>query len=229
VGEDEDIMERRIRLEEKDDAIRKQSVDYFEAACRKTGITYTIHHDRNIALQELLHESIYADLLIIDKKETLTHYSENAPTRFMRDLLSNVQCPVLIVPDKYLPLDKAIMLYDGGPSAVYAVRMFSYILPSLKYLDVEVLTVKKENHNLHLPDNRLMKEFMKRHYPNATYTVLKGDAESQIIKYLATLEGNAVVILGAYDRSMVSRWFKQSLADILMKGLQFPLFIAHNK
>lgn len=229
VSEDQEIMERRLQLEEKDQSVRNRSVEYFEAACRKAGIDHTIHHDRNIALQELLHESIYADLLIIDKKETLMHYEENAPTRFMRDLLANVQCPVLVVPGKYVPLSKAVMLYDGGPSSVYAVRMFSYIFSALKYLEIEVVTVKKEKQDLHVPDNKLMKEFMKRHFPTADYTVLKGEAQPAILKHLATMLGNAVVVLGAYERGMVSRWFKSSLADILMKELNLPLFIAHNK
>ena len=230
VGEEvEDIMLRRIQFEEKDNSTREQSVAHFELACQRAGIEYTIHHDRNIALQELLHESIYADLLIIDRKETLTHYEENAPSRFMRDLLSNVQCPVLIVPGKYTPPDKVVMLYDGSPAAVYAVRMFSYIFYSLKHLEVEVLTVKKEAGNTHVPDNKLMKEFMKRHYPNAVYTVLTGDPDSQIMKHLATTLDSAIVVSGSYERGMVSRWFKPSMADLLMKNLQFPLFIAHNK
>lgn len=230
VGEEvEDIMRRRIMLEEKDESTRKQSVAHFEEACRKAGIEHTIHHDRNIALQELLHESVYTDLLIIDSKETLTHYQENAPTRFIRDLISNAQCPVLVVAGKYMPLNKIVLLYDGSPASVYAVRMFSYIFSSLRYLDAEILTVKKEAGDKHVPDNRLMKEFIKRHYPRAAYTVLKGDAESQILLHLSTLQDDPMVVLGAYDRGMVSRWFKPSMADVLMKSLQFPLFIAHNK
>lgn len=225
----DDIMRRRIALEEKDESTRKQSVWFFEDACRKAGIEHSIHHDRNIALHELLHESIYADLLIIDNNETLTHYQEHVPTRFICDLLSNVQCPVLVVAGAYVPPNKLVMLYDGSPAAVYAVRMFSYIFSTLKHIDTDVVTVKKESADKHVPDNRLMKEFMKRHYPKARYIVLKGDTKSQILLHMATLEDNALVVLGAYKRGMVSRWFTPSMADVLMKNLQFPLFIAHNK
>jgi hypothetical protein len=42
-------------------------------------------------------------------------------------------------------------------------------------------------------------------------------------------KGNELVVLGAYRRSQISRWFKTSMADILMKELETPLFIAHNK
>lgn len=227
--EDESIEERRMQLEDKDDALRKHAVTHFEKACREAGVDYTIHHDRNVALRELLHESIYADLLIIDKKETLTHYEEDAPTHFIRDLLSNVQCPVLLVPGRYIAPDKVIMLYDGTPNSVFAVRMFGYTLGLLGDLATEVVTVKDTNNHLHVPDNKLMKEFMKRHYPNAAYTVVKGPAEPEILKQLATAKGHPLVVLGAYSRGMVSRWFRPSLADALMKELHHPLFIAHNK
>ena len=80
-----------------------------------------------------------------------------------------------------------------------------------------------------MPENKLMKEFMKRHFPKATYTVLKGLAEPEIVNYLKQQKETPLVILGAYRRGMVSRWFRPSMADVLMKDLKLPLFIAHNK
>lgn len=220
---------KRKRLEKKDAKTRAIAVNSFENACRKAGLEFTLHRDRSIAIQELLHESIYADLLLIDSSETLTHYPENIPTRFIRDLLTDVQCPVLVVPHKFTPVNKLILLYDGEPSSVHAIKMFSYTLPSLKQNPVEVLSVNLVKQSLHAPDNKLMKEFMKRHFPKAAYTVLKGLPETEIVNYLKTQKDIPLVVLGAYRRGMVSRWFRASMADTLMKDLKLPLFIAHNK
>jgi hypothetical protein len=107
--------------------------------------------------------------------------------------------------------------------------MLSYTLASLKQCPAEVISVNTMKQSLHVPDNRLMKEFMRRHFPKATYKVLKGLAETEIVSYLKDQPGNSMVVLGAYQRSMVSRWFKVSMADVLMKELKLPLFIAHNK
>jgi len=225
----EGVSENRVKkLEAQDSAARNAAARNFEQACQQSGTAYTLHHDRNIALQELKHESIYSDLIIIDSKETLTHYTEELPTRFIRDLLSEVQCPVMVVPQKYKPIEKIILLYDGGPSSVYAIKMLSYLLPQLKDLTTEVISVNEKSTSLHIPDNKLMKEFMKRHYPKAKYTVTKGWADEQIIKHLKQQQ-NALVVLGAYRRGTVSRWFKESMADLLMKEVKLPLFIAHNK
>lgn len=219
---------KRKRLEKKDAKTRAVAVDNFETTCRKSRLEYTLHRDRGIAIKELLHESIYADLLIIDSNETLTHYPETIPTRFIRDLLINVQCPVLIVPGKFTPVNKLVLLYDGEPSSVHAIKMFSYTLPALKQNPVEVISVNTVKKSQYMPDKKLMKEFMNRHYPQAIYTIIKGIPETEIVKYLKSQKDIPLVVLGAYRRGMVSRWFRESMGDVLMKELKVPLFIAHN-
>jgi nucleotide-binding universal stress UspA family protein len=229
IGDDRVSVETREILEAQDKDTREESIASFRKDCQEACINYSIHHDKSIAIRELLHESIYADLLVIDSKETLTHYEEKIPTLFIRDILGEVQCPVLIVPQVYRPLNKVVLLYDGQPSSVYAIRTFSYVLPTLKQLETEVICVKNKDQTGHLPDNRLMKEFMKRHYPKALYTVLNGNPEEEITIHLEEQESNLLIVLGAYRRGMVSRWFRRSMADTLMEKLDACLFIAHNK
>lgn len=221
-------LDRLKKFEAKDKTTRDAAVKNFEKICQQPKLEYSIHRDRNIAIQELIHESIYADLLVIDSKETLTHYEEKLPTRFIRNLLSDAQCPVLIVPHKYKPFQKIVLLYDGGPSSVYAIKTFSYLLPELKTLKTDVITINPINKTLHLPDKRLMKEFMKRHFPKANYTVMKGWAEIEIVKYLKAQHENILVVSGAYRRGTVSRWFRESMADRLMKEVKLPLYISHS-
>jgi nucleotide-binding universal stress UspA family protein len=136
---------------------------------------------------------------------------------------------VLIVPSQFKPIEKIFLLFDGAPSSVHAIKMFSYTLRSLKQIPAEVVSVNLPKQSSHVPDNRLMKEFMKRHFPDASFTVLKGFAEEEIVNHLSQQTERALIVLGAYRRSSVSRWFRESMADTLMKDLKIPLFIAHNK
>ncbi len=216
-------------LDAKDKKKRDESALRFQKACGKAGISHSIHRDRSIAIQELKHESMFADLVIINEYETFTKYKEQPPTRFMKDLLSDVQCPVLVVPNTCMEIDKIVLLYDGGPSSIYAVKQFSYLFGNYGGLPVEVFTVNDRSASLRLPDNKLMREFIRRHFPKASFTVAKGNAEEQILGYLRNHRENELVVLGAYRRTELSRWFKASMADILMKELDTPLFIAHNK
>lgn len=218
------------RLDLIDKKKRDAAVQQFQKACGKANISYSVHRDPSIAIQELKHESMFADLIVINEFETFTRHKENLPTRFIKELLGDVQCPVLIVPAIFKPIDKIVLLYDGRPSALHAIKMFSYLFGQMKDLPVEVYTVKDyDMATLRLPDNKLMREFIKRHYPKATFTVVKGKAEEQITGYLRNHKENELVILGAYRRSELSRWLKISMADLLMRELDTPLFIAHNK
>jgi hypothetical protein len=199
----------------------------FKESCEHQGLNFSVHRDRNVAVQDLVQESIYCDLLVINRKEDFNIYRNETSSDFMRELLADVQCPVLLVPENYTPVQKVVLLYDGSPSAVYAVKMFSYTLEPFKHVEVEVLSVKSEEESLHLPQNHLMKEFMKRHFPKAKYAILKGLPEETIVNYLQQQKEHVLVVLGAYQRSKISRWFKPSMADVLMPKLDFPLFIAH--
>lgn len=212
-----------------DQEARKKSISHFEEICQDCGVSYSIHRDRNLAINELLHESIYADLLIIGHGESMSRYKEPSPTRFIRSLLNDVQCPVILAPEYYRPIDKFILLYDGEPSSVYAVRTFSYLIQSVISVETEVLCVKAPEESLHLPDNRLIREFVKRHFPKAAYVVLKGYPEDEIGNYIRRDKKDPVVVLGAYRRNRFSRLFRPSMADFLIRHLDVPLFIAHNK
>jgi hypothetical protein len=217
-------------LDEKDAKKREEASQYFQKTCGKAGIQFSIHRDKSIAIQELKQESMFADLIIINKNETFTRFKDKLPTPFIKDLLGDVQCPVLVVPDNYKPIDKFLLLYDGGPSSLYAIKMFSYLIDNPNNLPVEVFTVKDYYMApLRLPGNKLMREFIKRHFPKATFTIEKGLAEEQIPGYLRNHKENELVVSGAYRRSEFSRLFKTSMADILMRDLDTPLFIAHNK
>ncbi|MEO9021370.1 MAG: universal stress protein [Ginsengibacter sp.] len=223
---DEQILKE---LDAKDKEKRDDTVKQFERACGQADVHYLFHRNTGIAVQELKQESIFADLIIINDTETFNRFAEEPPTRFIKELLSDVQCPVVIVPDTFKPIDKITLLYDGGPSSVFAIKMFSYLFGNLQDTPVEIFTVKDKLQGSHLPNNKLMREFTKRHFPKAKYIVEKGDSNEQILGHLRYHKGNELVVLGAYRRSEISRWFKTSMADVLMKELDTPLFIAHNK
>jgi nucleotide-binding universal stress UspA family protein len=207
---------------------RDENIGVFINACQNNGISYSVHRDKSFALQELLHEAIYADLVILWSGETLTRYEEPVPSRFIKNFLNDVQCPVLLVPQEYKPIDKIILLYNGEPTSVHAVKSFSYLFENLKELDTEVVSVKGIEESLHVPDNKLIKEFIKRHYPGAEYVVLRGVAEDVIITHLKNQKQEPVVVLGAYGRNRFSQLFKPSMADYILQQLKYPLFIAHN-
>ncbi|MFA6083968.1 universal stress protein [Mucilaginibacter sp.] len=215
-------------LLEKDRETRRNAAARFREQCQQIEVECAIHHDKVFALDDLVKESIYSDLLLIGAHETVNNAKEAPPTAFICDLLAEAQCPVMVVPQKYTDIQKVILLYDGSPSSVYAVKMFNYLLPFLRELETEVIYVSQDETQQELPEKQLIREFIRCHYPKAQYKILFGNPETEIISYLKKAELNTLVVLGAYQRGVVSRWFKSSMADKLMQEeLSIPLFIAH--
>lgn len=229
VGSEGVSGEKLKKLMETDKETRQKSTAAFQYACIQAHIDYTLHHDESFAIQELLKESIYSDLLILGIEETFTHFPQDRPSQFVKDLLADVQCPVMLVPKEYKEIQKIVLLYDGKPSSVFAIKMFNYMLPWMRSIETEVLSVVDPTVYAELQDSELIKEFISCHFPEAQYTLLHGNAEENIIAQLKKQEQNTLVILGAYRRSSVSMWFKTSMADILMKEVGLPLFVAHYK
>lgn len=228
IGEQGLSQVKMKHLLEKDKETRSKSASRFEQACKKAHLSYTLHHDPSLAIPEVLKESIYSDLLLISAGETFSHLTGQSPTYFIRELLTGTQCPVLLVPPEYHEIEKVVLLYDGKPAAVYAIKMFNYMMPWLRGKTTEVVSVSDNQDTAELPDEVLVKEFIACHYPAASYTLLTGNPQEEIITYLKNSNKNSLVVLGAYQRGGISRWFRSSMADRLMKAIDAPLFIAHH-
>lgn len=141
--EGDEVSDKKLKqMDEKDKATRKHAIDLFKKTCEHASLEFSVHHDKNVAVKDLLRESVYSDLLVLSKKENFTMYHDKFPSDFIRDILADVQCAVLVVPEKYKPLQSLIFLYDGDPSSVYAIKMFCYDLTVLNHLPAKILSVK---------------------------------------------------------------------------------------
>jgi nucleotide-binding universal stress UspA family protein len=56
--------------------------------------------------------------------------------------------------------------------------------------------------------------------------LLKGDPSDELFGYLLERK-NAIVVLGAYGRGILSRFLKPSHASLLLRTINLPIFIAH--
>ncbi|WGQ09843.1 universal stress protein [Pedobacter gandavensis] len=214
---------------EKDQLQRDESVYQFQRLCEEAQIKYEIHRDNSIAVEELQYESMFADLIIVNKHEKFTRIDEKNPSGFIKEILADVQCPVVVVPDHFKIPEKIVLLYDGSPSSIFAIKMFSYLFKDWGDLPVDLVSVNEGDiEEGQLPGNILMVDFMNRCFPNVNYSLLNGNVEENILAYLNDSGKNDLVVLGAYRRNKFSRWVKHSLADVLMNGLDKPLFIAHH-
>jgi hypothetical protein len=195
-------------------------------ACVCRGVNSKIHRDRGVPTTEILEESRFADLIVVDPEISFTPGNESLPGHFVHEVMSRAECPVMIAPYDFDNIENIYFAYNSTPSSMFAIKQFTYLFPELAKRKVEVLNVQSGGEGK-LEEAFKMKEWMKEHYDEVEYVLLKGDPADQLFAYLLERK-NGVVVMGAYGRGMLSRFFKPSHARLIIKTVNMPIFIAHH-
>lgn len=212
----------------KDHEARTVSERKLQVKFDSQGVHYNIHKDQVFALEALINESYYADMILIDGNEKFSNLDYSKPSRFVRNVLSDSHCPVMVVQADWKPIERFVFAYDGSPSSVYAIKQFNYLFPATQKQQVEILMITDEKHTNHFPNEHLLKELLKRKYKVVLQSIIKSsNTDDAFVNHMRTENKNCMLVLGAYQRSSFSRWLYQSIADTLIYELDIPLFISH--
>jgi len=202
------------------------NIKSFRQSCECRGIPAHIHRDRGIPLDEVVEESRFADLLIVDVETSFAEKRGSIPHKFVKDVLQMAECPVMLAPYSFHPIDEIIFAYNGSSSSVFAIKQFTYLFPELKQKKAIVVDVKeKEDHAIE--HQYKMKEWLQAHYADVELKLLTGDPSDQLFGYLLEKK-NAIVVMGAYGRSLLSSFFKRSHAHLIVKTVNLPIFVTHH-
>ncbi|MEP7375713.1 MAG: universal stress protein [Chitinophagaceae bacterium] len=217
---DEKSDEHRVKLE-----LLEKNISFFKEGCINRGVNYSLHRDRGVPALDLMDESRFADLIVVDAETSFNKRYEGSPTEFVKDILKNAECPVMIAPYNFEAIDEIKFTYNGSSSSVFAIKQFTYLFPQLHTKKVSVLQVN-DTGEWKDPDKYKFKEWLNHHYTDFRFDALKGDADTNLLDCWLNRK-NSVLVMGAYGRNALSRFFKASHADLLIKTVRQPIFIAH--
>ncbi len=205
--------------------IIEKNISFFKEACENRSARHEIHHDKGLPEREIITESRFADLLVIDASTSFNKRYEGSPTQFVKDILKEAECPVIIAPETFAGIDEVVFTFNGSKSSVFAMKQFTYLFPRLNDKKVTVLQVNEKG-EWNNEDKYHFEEWLKDHYPSIHFDVLKGDTDTQLLGYLLRRK-NVFIVMGAYGRTALSQFFHHSRADILIKTIVQPIFISH--
>ncbi len=202
----------------------EQSIALFKDACQRQQVVGEVYLDKGEPIQEVLYESRFADLLIVDPAMNFYSREEQAPSHFVKEILSRAECPVLLAPAQFEGVEEIVFCYDGSNSSVFAIKLFTYLLPRFsdeKALLLEMTEKKEFNEDI----QRIMK-WLSCHYASVNYHSMQGGVAEELFSYLF-MKRKRMVVMGAYGRSILSYFFKKSRAEALIRVIDLPVFIAH--
>lgn len=202
-----------------------QSVEQFQAFYSNHDIPTSVHRDKGVAVKELIAETRFADLLVLDAETSFKKEFEKLPTGFVEDMLAQSECPVVIAPGQFDGIDEIVFAWDGSQSATFSIKLFTYLFPQLS--DKKAIIVQaKEGEAGNAAEKLKMQEWLEHHYTTIHWEELPGEAETALFGYLLKKK-KVFIVFGAYGRSVVSRFFRHSHAEKVIKTVVQPIFIAH--
>lgn len=214
---------------EKDRKKRQTATELYIERCIAAGISYSTTHTTGITAEEILLESLYSDIMLIARNEHFSSSSSQRPSPLLRQLLVQAKCPLIVVPENFNKINRIVLLYDGKPSSVYAIRLFYLLLPALAKLDTELLHIAEPDEPLEFPASAHIRSLIDCHCPAAVSKIVEGRVESTLVSHLKQAGPGTLVVMGAYGRGAASRWLLPSTADGVINGADCPVFIAHQR
>lgn len=213
-------------VEDEDTAAVQENIDRFENFCQEYGIQYGVHKDFfNFAVPELKKESRFADLLIISSERFYEHAGTRDPNDYLKEVLHEVECPVVVVPEKFEFPGTNILTYNGKEESVYAIKQFAYLFPEFESNET-LLVYASPKAEKQLPEEANIEELVSRHFNKLTLLRLDADPKKQFASWLEEKKA-AIVVCGAFGRSAFAELFHRSFATNVIRAHRFPVFIAH--
>ena len=204
----------------------EKNVGRFKHMCEHNGITYRVHQgDIASVMAELKKESRFADLVVIGSESFYNGEDESFRYLNFRDALHTLECPAIIVPEKFTFPDNNILAYDGSEESVFAIKEFAYLLPQLAK-NSTVLVYADESPDTDLPSRDLAVELATRHYSDLTLRKLQIDPQKYFQTWMSKKE-SSILVCGSFSRSALSQVFKKSFAMDIIADHKIPVFIAH--
>ncbi len=203
-----------------------ENVERFEYECTRNGIEFRVHRDHSsYSLQRLQRESRFADLMIIGSQQFYEYLQHDVADEFIRDILHDAECPVIVAPEKFGFPENVILAYDGTRSSVFAIKMFAYLFGDLCEGSTTLVYATRKLHNT-LPDEDYIKELAAGHFNGLTFQQLELRKLDYFHTWLQDIK-NPILVTGAFGRSGWSDIFKKSFCISDIHENKYPVFIAH--
>lgn len=202
------------------------NIEQFKRFCEKNHIEHRVHDVVNGPIPEAIrNETRFSDLMLLSGESFYSNLGPDTQESYLEETIHKAECPVLVLPENYVPPKSIILAYDGSESSVFAIKQFAYVLPGFCRLSTLVAYANPEEH-ANIPELSGIEELASRHFSDLTFFKLEADARAYFNTWLQDI-GNAMLVAGAYGRTGISGLLKQHFLQEIINDHKLPVFIAH--
>jgi hypothetical protein len=202
-----------------------KNIATFENRCLHAGMEFRVHRDTDLfALQELQRETRFADMMILSSELFYNNIGADQPNDYLKRVLRQTECPILLVPENYELPSKLMLAYDGKPDSVFAIKQFTYLFPQFYQWETRLINLEEEDEPI--PHQELIQELAAKHFSNLTIEALTTANEKNFATW-ASEQTDHIMVSGAFGRSELSTLFHKSFLNNIIEEHRMPVFIAH--
>jgi hypothetical protein len=206
-----------------DDKLVEETMQKFVRYCEDNQLEYVTHKDTDLfALSELIQETRFADVLIISSEMFYENIDKDQPNDYLRKVLHESQCPVLLVPEVFADPTSILLSYDGKASSLYAIKQFAYLFPTC----CNIGTMLFHTSGSEIPYASRLLELVERHYDPIDIEQLNDEDAAALHDWMLD-NRHAILVSGAFGRGELSSLFRKSYVTDVIKAHKIPVFIAH--
>jgi hypothetical protein len=199
---------------------------WFEEACGNRNVNCHIRRNLNISVSDIIKESRFADVLIVSPETSIPDRNDGSPTDFVREILASAECPVILSPYSFDGISEIAFSYNGSEASVFAIKQFMHVFPELNTKTVYLIQVDQKP-GQPIKENDRIVALLTSHYSNVKFVHLTGDPENELFNFLL-LKKQMFVVMGAFSRNTISSFIRRSTAELSLRLINLPFFVAHN-
>jgi len=200
-------------------------INYFVDQCKKANVRFKVHFDKGDPVEEVVNETMFADLLLMGYRSYNT-FASDSDQLVVKQLLSRSRCPILLLPENARLFESVALCYDGSESSMRAIDEYYHTFkPACANWDHYLVRVFDQADTI-VPAEEGLIEILQLRFPKLNWVDLVGKPKEEI-PYFASQKGDPLVVMGAYGKSGIARFFSGSTADHLLKSGALQAFITH--
>jgi nucleotide-binding universal stress UspA family protein len=189
---------------------------------QEAGVGQVTEAHRNGELAEsLLEIEPKFDLVVMGKRGESGNYSPgHLGSKVERVLRASIR-PVLIVPRVYMPISRTVVAFDGGSSAVKALK---HVIEGAAFIAIPCLVVIVSNNSRQATQLGDTARDMINGHPSAAVIVLNGEVEAGISGQLRHGAGD-LLVMGAYGHSRIRELIIGSTTTMMIRSTKVPVLL----
>lgn len=196
----------------------------FEMRCKNAGVEGKLSLTVGRVARKICERARWADLVVLN----LAHPPSSQPLAKLgsgfRTLIRLCPSPVLAVPGAAMPLQRALLAYDGSLRAEEALFVSAYLGSRWK-IPLVVVTIVENGQSVDRPIERA-RSYLEKHEVDFTIETETGPVGEAVLK---TAENHQCdfILMGSYGHSPVVEMVLGSAVDHVLRESRIPILICH--